>query len=215
MFRVLNSLSGLANRRSNLPILTGAAQIRQINHCLHIKGLPKDLSKEEIYDFMKDYGTIQELAMYVEAPKADQSQENIKMKRRFHITHNREPGQTAIVRYHEVQSAVMCKNELHWRPFPHSNYCLTDDIIKMYPRDRPLINILYETEHLFLRLRPWVRRDLYDSRIWIADIEGKPVEKGEDKGLQISRKQDMKNRQHGHKRNKRSPKWDQEQIKQR
>ena len=51
---------------------------------------------------------------------------------------------------------------------------------------------MYETEHLFLRLRPWVRRDLYESRIWIADIEGKPVEKGEDKGLQISRKQDMK-----------------------
>lgn len=209
MFRVLNALGGLANRRSNLSIFNGVAQIRQINHCLHIKGLPKDLSKEEIYDFMKDYGTIQELATYVEAPKADKSQENIKTKRRFHITHNREPGQTAIVRYHEVQSAVMCKNELHWRPFPHENYCLTDEIIKMYPRDRPLINILYETEHLFLRLRPWVRRDLFDSRIWIADIEGKPVEEGEDKGLQISRKQEMKNRQHGHKRSKRIPKFDQ------
>lgn len=160
-------------------------QKRSINQCLHIKGLPSVLSKDEIYAFMKDYGSIQELASYEEAPQFQSNYANDEadiVKRRNFITHDRPPGQTAIVRFHDIKSALMCKEELHWRPFPADSYELTNEVITTNPRDRPLVNILYETQELFQRLRPWVKRDLYDSRRWIAKLEGRPVEKGLDRG---------------------------------
>jgi len=164
-------------------------QKRLINQCLHIKGLPTTLTDETIYTFVKEYGSIQELASYAEAPRFDAENKNdveVKsLKRRNFITHDRPPGQTAVVRFHNVQSAIMCKDELHWRPFPHENYELTAKVIQSNPRDRPLVNILFETGELFERLRPWVRRDLFNSRKWIAKTEGRPVENGIDRGLAL------------------------------
>jgi len=82
----------------------------------------------------------------------------------------------------------MCKEELHWRPFPDENYVLDNKITDTNPRDRPLTNILFETSSLFERLRPWVRRDLFMSRTWIAKAEGRPVEKGGDDDFRINDK---------------------------
>ena len=160
-------------------------QKRLINQCLHIKGLPTSLSKEQIYTFMKDYGSIQEIASYAEAPQFEggygsYEEANIVKQTNF-ITHDRPPGQTAIIRFHDIKSALICKEELHWRPFPAKNFVLTDEIIATNPRDRPLVNILFETGELFERLRPWVKRDLHFSRIWIAKLEGRPVEIGIDR----------------------------------
>mmetsp|Transcript_10509 Transcript_10509/g.19618 ORF Transcript_10509/g.19618 Transcript_10509/m.19618 type:complete len:210 (-) Transcript_10509:124-753(-) len=166
-------------------------QKRSINQCLHIKGLPIVLSKDEIYAFMKDYGTIQELASYDEAPQFMSTyamEEADAVKRKNFITHDRPPGQTAIIRFHDIKSAIMCKEELHWRPFPSDNYQLTDHVIQTNPRDRPLVNALFETEELFQRLRPWVKRDLHDSRIWIAKVEGRPIEAGLDRGRILKKK---------------------------
>lgn len=167
-------------------------QRRFINQSLHIKGLPSLLSREEIYTFMRDYGTIQELASYAEAPQFEgnfgNDDEINEVKRTNYITHDRPPGQTAVIRFHDIRSALLCKEELHWRPFPLENYELSNQIIATHPRDRPLVNILFETNELFQRLRPWVKRDLYDSRIWIARIEGRPVEQGIDRGRALNSK---------------------------
>jgi hypothetical protein len=165
------------NRLSSLSILTRSSfQKRFINQCVHIKGLPTHLSKGEIYSFMTDYGTIKEIASYSEAPNYDQSDPDAtQTKRKNYITHDRPPGQTAVIRFQEVKSAIMCKEELHWRPFPDEKYELTDEIIETNPRNRPLVNILFETKILFERLRPWVRRDLYKSRQWVAEKEGRAV----------------------------------------
>ena len=173
--------------------ITNTVQKRFINQCLHVKGLPTTLTSEEIYTFMKEYGSVQEIASYPEAPKfesgAKSASDVLDQKRKNFITHDRLPGLTAIVRFHNVQSAIMCKDELHWRPYPHENYELTEEVIKSNPRDRPLVNILFETGELFERLRPWVRRDLFGSRKWIAKIEGRPVEEGSDRGLRLMKKQ--------------------------
>lgn len=178
---------------------TARMQKRSINQCLHIKGIPTVLSRDEIYTFMKDYGSIQEMASYEEAPQfqSNYADENADfVKHRNFITHNRPPGQTAIVRFHDIKSALMCKEDLHWRPFPTENYELTNQLIYTYPRDRPLVNILFETQELFERLRPWVRRDLYNSRIWISKLEGRPVEEGPDRGRTVNKRKFIPRRTH-------------------
>lgn len=146
-------------------------QKRFINKCLHIKGLPMMLSKEEIYAFMKNYGSIEQIASYQEA--AVDSELRSQAKRRNHIAHDRLPGQTAIVKFRDTASAIRCRDDLHWRPFPHASYTLNMEIVQKNPRDRPLVNILYDTETLTKRLRGWVARDLHLSERWIKEIEGK------------------------------------------
>jgi len=182
---VLRNLQTASAKAMNLITM----QKRFINQCLHIKGLPTTLTNENIYTFVNEYGSIQELACYAEAPSFDADGKNAAevkiIKKRNFITHDRPPGQTAVVRFHNVQSAIMCKDELHWRPYPDENYELTKEVIQSNPRDRPLVNILFETGELFERLRPWVRRDLFNSRRWIAKIEGRPVEDGIDRGLAL------------------------------
>lgn len=151
---------------------TSFSQIRLINQCIHIKGIPLEVSREEIYSLMKDYGKVTELAAYPEAPNYDKDDpEATQTKRKHYITHDRLPGQTAVVRFENIKSAIMCKEELHWRPFPHKCYNLTKEIIETNPRNRPIVNILFETSILSQRLRPWVRRDLGKSQNWIAKQE--------------------------------------------
>ena len=157
-------------------------QKRFINKCLHIKGLPTHLTKEDLYDFMKSYGSIDQLAAYPEQSKnyeekSMDSDDIFNAKRRNFITHNRPPGQTAIVHFEDLSSAAMCKEELHWRPYPDEKFELNEDIINTNPRDRPLVNILFQTNILDKQLRPWVRRDLDQSRYWIADKEGTAVKR--------------------------------------
>jgi RNA recognition motif-containing protein len=169
----LKSVSGASHNTFN----GTSIQKRFINQCLHIKGLPVHLSKTDLYSFMKDYGTIEELATYPEAPKFNNNDpESSSTKRKNFITHDRKPGQTAIVKFQNVKSAIMCKEELHWRPFPCEMYELTDEIIETNPRSRPLVNILFETDILFERLRPWVKRDLAQSRRMIAKTDGRSFE---------------------------------------
>jgi hypothetical protein len=160
----LQSLSKPINRRLG-------DQKRFLNKCLHIKGLPMMLSKEEIYAFMKNYGSIDQIASYQEAAVDNELQS--KAKRKNHISHNRLPGQTAIVSFRDTASAIRCREDLHWRPFPHASYTLNREIIQKNPRDRPLVNILFDTETLTKRLRGWVARDLKLSERWIQEIEKK------------------------------------------
>ena len=94
----------------------------------------------------------------------------VQTRRKF-ITHNRVPGKTVIIKFESIESAFMCREELHWRPFPSEEYVLTEDIVMTEPRDRPLVNILFDNTVLRDRIRNWVRRDLSMSRAWIRQKE--------------------------------------------
>lgn len=142
-----------------------SGQKRHLNKCLHIKGLPTILSKEDIYSYMSNYGYVEQLATYHEASIGEEVKKDF--KKTNYITHDRLPGQTAIVNFRDTASAIKCREDLHWRPFPHASYTLSKEIIDKNARDRPLVNILYETEALRNRLRGWVVRDLQLSHDWI------------------------------------------------
>lgn len=187
-----------------------STQKRYLNSCLHVKGLPTNLSTEEIYTFFSEnYGKIVELASYDEAPSIAQSEgqnasgkftnrakgpdlddgygqhdpnKRVHSRRKF-ITHNRPPGKTAIIKFESIESAYMCKEELHWRPFPSEEYVLTEEIVMTEPRDRPLVNILFDTTVLRERIRGWVLRDMILSRTWIRDKERK---RGTKKTMKLS-----------------------------
>jgi RNA recognition motif-containing protein len=166
--------------------------IRSISSCLHVKGLPVALPDSYIYDFFKNYGTIQEFATFPEASKTNNdvssssSHENMQESRqrirmRNHINHDRPPGTTAIISFTSTTSAIMCKEELHWRPFPIEGLdeegneiyrqFVDRDIVVRNPRDRPIVNILFETNHMRAKLRPWVKRNLVKSKEIIKDWE--------------------------------------------
>mmetsp|Transcript_16318 Transcript_16318/g.19936 ORF Transcript_16318/g.19936 Transcript_16318/m.19936 type:complete len:212 (-) Transcript_16318:281-916(-) len=172
------SSRGAINSKHLIPsyCLINQINIRSISTCLHIKGLPTSLSKPQVYNFFKPYGPITEVATYNEAPKYDEQKgrnrdDAMLRKRRHFICHERPPGQTAVINFETANSAIMCKEELHWRPFPVSGeYALSEEIIGTNPRDRPILNILFETSHMRDRLRPWVHRDLMlskkDIKLW-------------------------------------------------
>uniref|UniRef100_A0A7S3Q5Y1 Uncharacterized protein n=1 Tax=Chaetoceros debilis TaxID=122233 RepID=A0A7S3Q5Y1_9STRA len=194
---------GMSQLTSN-PGSIFSTQKRYLNNCLHAKGLPTNLSKEEIYTFFRDnYGKVVEFASYDEAPliakskgkkASDKSTNNangpdldegsgehdptkrVQTRRKF-ITHNRVPGKTVIIKFESIESAFMCREELHWRPFPSEEYVLTEDIVMTEPRDRPLVNILFDNTVLRDRIRGWVCRDLSMSRAWIRQKEKKRATK--------------------------------------
>lgn len=149
-----------------------------------MKGLPVALPDSYIYDFFKNYGTIQEFATFPEAPTTNSSEQNESRQRfrmRNHINHDRPPGTTAIISFTSTTSAIMCKEELHWRPFPIEGLdeegneiyrqFVDRDIVVRNPRDRPIVNILFETNHMRAKLRPWVKRNLVKSKEMIKEWE--------------------------------------------
>ncbi len=167
-------------------------QLRWVNTCLLIKGLPFAVPKEYLYTFFKtNYGEIKEIAFYDEVNRNQLNEEhnnnnstNDSKKRqrsnmniKTNIGHNRPPGQTAIINFESTNSAIMCKEELHWRPFPligiddGGNYIyrpfLEKESIERNPRDRPLVNIIFETSQMREKLRPWVRRDLKSTDLLV------------------------------------------------
>jgi hypothetical protein len=85
-------------------------------------------------------------------------------KQANYIKHNRRPGQTVIVHFESINSAIALKEELHWRPFPDGTFKVTEEVLNTQPTDRPLLNVLYETERLREKLRPWVVKDLAQSK---------------------------------------------------
>merc|ERR1712154_129871 len=74
----------------------------------------------------------------------------------------------------------MCKEEMHWRPFPLAGVdedgnniyrpFLEKETLERNPRDRPILNILFETTAMHENLRPWVKRDLVQSKSWINKL---------------------------------------------
>lgn len=170
-----------ASHHLNRPPSINSLRRRSISQWLHIKGLPTQLSRDEIYEFMQEYGDIEKLACYEEAPNLNPEEHNDKkikdVRRRNFILHERPPGQTAVVKFEQMQSAIMCKEELHWRPFPVDRYQLGQEIISTNAKNRPLVNILFQTFVLKKNLRPWVIRDLDLSAKW---IENRKREEGQD-----------------------------------
>jgi hypothetical protein len=198
LLRCSRTALGMSQFKTSYPGSIFSTQKRYLNNILHVKGLPVDLSKEEIYTFFREnYGKVVELASYDEAPivkskgehASDKSTNNAngpdleqgsgqhdptkKVFRKKFITHNRPPGKTVIIKFESIESAFMCKEELHWRPFPSEEYVLTEEIVMTEPRDRPLVNILFDTNILRDRIRGWVLRDLSMSRAWIRKKEKK------------------------------------------
>ena len=172
---------------------------RFVSSCIHIKGLPTTLPNSFLYNFFKNYGDIIEFTTFQEASMYNNhhnhhhhnngtttSNGSSSRKKLHYINHSRPPGTTAIVSFHNTTSAIICKEELHWRPFPIMNIIKDDEydeyddennnnnvlhrplldknIIKCHPRDRPLVNILFETNHMRNKLRAWVKRDLVKSK---------------------------------------------------
>lgn len=172
------------------PILNQSC--RSISSCIHIKGLPTALPNKRIYDFFKSYGKITKLATFKEAPQFDETnptnlREIRKHQKENYITHNRLPGQTAIIIFESTNSAIMAKEQLHWRPFPIMGTdenqqdilrpVVDKDVIAQNPRDRPILNILFETNDLRTKLRPWVQQNLEKSLDQISKWETENVEK--------------------------------------
>ena len=148
---------------------------RSISSCLHLKGLPVTLSNTKLFNFFQtNYGPVEEIATFEEAPKLRNDNDVFQSKKKHHINHNRPPGLTAVVSFRSTDSAIMCKEDLHWRPFPILGFdeedkaifrpFLEEDMIETNPRDRPIVNILFETKHMRDKLRNWVKRDLKRSR---------------------------------------------------
>ena len=177
------------------PILNQSC--RSVSSCIHIKGLPTALPNKRIYDFFKSYGKITSLATFKEAPQFDENnpieiREIRKHQKQNYITHNRLPGQTAIIMFESTNSAIMAKEQLHWRPFPiigvNENQqdvlrpLVDKDVIAQNPRDRPILNILFETSDLRMKLRPWVQQNLERSPDQISkwDIENDWTEEVKD-----------------------------------
>ncbi len=175
--------------------------IRSISSCLHVKGLPIALPDSYIYDFFKNYGSIQEFATFPEAPPSnnnnnEQNETRQRFRMRNHINHDRPPGTTAIISFTSTTSAIMCKEELHWRPFPIEGLdeegneiyrqFVDRDIVVRNPRDRPIVNILFETNHMRAKLRPWVKRNLVKSKEiikeWESPFEGNENNEGTEGG---------------------------------
>lgn len=169
---------------------------RTIRRCvctrLHIKGLPTSLNEYEIYKFIADYGPIVELAVYQETESLSAHRElgwpinsSTPERRAKKIYHNRPAGQTAIVTFRYTNSAIACKDELHWRPFPWSSRewakmskekqmiptISREEIISRLPRDRPLLNVHFETNFMYQRLRGWVKRNLELSKTKLCEWE--------------------------------------------
>mmetsp|Transcript_21936 Transcript_21936/g.32845 ORF Transcript_21936/g.32845 Transcript_21936/m.32845 type:complete len:229 (+) Transcript_21936:57-743(+) len=153
---------------------SAASARRWVSTCLHIKGIPFAIPKKTLYTFFKShYGEIRQLAVYNEvSPNASNAKVQ---KKRNMIYHKRPPGQTAIINFKSTNSAIMCKEELHWRPFPllgvdegggdyiHRPF-LERDTVDRSPRDRPIVNILFETTFMRSALRPWIKLDLTKSK---------------------------------------------------
>ena len=169
MRRALNTL--ISNRTVTIQRET---QKRCISNRLHIKHFPVTYDRADIYHVFSSYGKINRLTAYAEAPDLSRDakdeteakaldRQRKKRKQEHFIKHNRRPGQTVIVHFESIQSAIALKEELHWRPFPDGKFKVTEEILKTSPKDRPLLNILYETELLRSGLRPWVVRDLIES----------------------------------------------------
>ena len=146
-----------------------------LSSCLHIKGLPVALKASKLFHFFQtNYGEVEEIATFPEAPNLRSSNDTFQSKRKHHINHNRPPGLTAVVSFRSTNNAIMCKEDLHWRPFPILGFdkeekaiyrpFLEEDMVAINPRDRPIVNILFETKHMRDKLRNWVKRDLFRSR---------------------------------------------------
>ena len=157
---------------------TKQLQKRLISSSLHIKGIPAEIPPPKIFAFFKSYGDIHEFATFNEAPplKNDSNMKNelLNKKRKNYITHERPPGVTAIIKFGSTSSAIMCKEELHWRPFPIVGVdasgkekfrpMLEQDCLMKDPRNRPITNIIFESHHMRNKLRNWVKRDLFYSK---------------------------------------------------
>jgi hypothetical protein len=206
------SRQGLITQASSLipPVISNKRRsqcIRTVSNRLHIKGLPNSLNLHEIYHFVSDYGRVIEIAAYNETaeglppstPDANthlkvSSPENESMKttasgwtKKKKIHHNRPAGQTAIVTFISTNSAISCKEEIHWRPFPwNSQYSVAkslkedslstmnrEQIHSTNPRDRPVLTAFFDTNFTYQRLRYWVKRDLASSKTKVSEWEKK------------------------------------------
>ncbi len=163
---------------------------RSVSTCVHIKGLPVDLSNKRIYDFFRDYGKITNFTTFQEAPQyySDKNNRTVnshdirRSQKKNFIFHNRLPGQTAVIAFETASSAIMVKDQLHWRPFPIMGVdddqndivrpLVDENIVSMHPRDRPILNILFETSHMKSKLRHWVQNNLLKSPGLIRKWEG-------------------------------------------
>ena len=173
---------------------TNRTNLRCVCTRLHIKGLPSSLNLHEIYQFVSDYGPVSEMAVYSEVQESSPTSPELGQpvhspypeRKKKIVYHNRPAGQTAIVTFRSTNSAIACKEELHWRPFPWnsrsivqmplkndtlSNIITRDDIISRLPRDRPLLNVHFETNFMYQRLRGWVKRDLDLSKTKVSEWE--------------------------------------------
>ena len=147
-------------------------QKRWISNVLHINNFPLKYQPEGIYHLLRSYGEIIRLTTFSEGPKLTREPKNerdeIKVKNQSKQSeHERHPGQTVIVEFKSPSSAIMLKDELNLRPFTDT---VTPEIIKTAPRDRPVLNVFYETKNLKRKVRPWVMKHFYDSqhkvKIW-------------------------------------------------
>ena len=195
MFRLVRYKS---SHRLELPQVAATsslrASLRLICNRVHIKGLPTSLDICDIYQFISDYGRVVELATYHEMlepspPPSEIGHSNPpgfpSHDRKKKIYHKRPPGQTAIVTFQTTNSAIACKEELHWRPFPWNLRSILqismtkekppsmnrEDVISTIPRDRPLLTVHFETNFMHQRLRGWVKRDLDLSKTKVSEWE--------------------------------------------
>lgn len=71
-------------------------------------------------------------------------------------------GQTAIVGFDSTNSAIACKEELHWRPIAvDGSHNIDKRLLDVDARDRPLISVRFQTNAMRMKVKKFVKRN-YD-----------------------------------------------------
>lgn len=154
---------------------------RPISTNVHIRGIPLDLTESDVYKLVSSYGSIKGLAVYKE-PKEHPTR-NDDSNQASSITENDGnkgsttfqngvPGQTAIVGFNSTNSAISCKEELHWRPIAvDGSHTIDERLLKLDARDRPLVSVQFQNSAMRSKVRGWVKKNFDLSWMKIRDWE--------------------------------------------
>ena len=111
---------------------------------------------------LSPYGSIQGLAVYTEhAINGDSTKNSTSGIRDKRVPCLKRPvGQTAIVGFNSTNSAIACKEELHWRPIAvDGSHNLDASLLEVDARERPLVNVQFQTSDMRMKVKDFVKRD--------------------------------------------------------
>jgi len=68
--------------------------------------------------------------------------------------------QTAIVEFDSTNSAIVCKEELHWRPIAvNGSHQIDEELLKLDARERPIVSVQFQSSAMRMKLKGSVRKN--------------------------------------------------------